>query len=57
MVLNALTFLYRACGITCISRICASLQLLRTTNAGLYDWVEEYLSERAVVAAGDGHVK
>lgn len=32
------------------------LQLLRTTNAGLYDWVEEYLSERAVVAAGDGHV-
>ncbi|MXE01401.1 NTPase, partial [Escherichia coli] len=29
---------------------------LRTTNAGLYDWVEEYLSERAVVAAGDGHV-
>lgn len=32
------------------------LQLLRTTNSGLYDWVEEYLSERSVVEAGDGQV-
>lgn len=32
------------------------LQLLCTTNSGLYDWVEEYLSERSVVEAGDGHV-
>ena len=30
--------------------------LLRTTNPGLYDWVEEYLSERAVVESGYGSV-
>ncbi|WP_259327048.1 hypothetical protein [Citrobacter portucalensis] len=32
------------------------LLLLRTTNPSLYDWVEEYLSERAVVESGDGSV-
>lgn len=32
------------------------LQLIRTTNPGLYDWTEEYLTERAVVESGDGSV-
>ncbi|MGM8876774.1 KAP family P-loop NTPase fold protein [Enterobacter hormaechei subsp. steigerwaltii] len=32
------------------------LQLIRTTNPGLYDWVEEYLTERAIVESGDGSV-
>lgn len=32
------------------------LQLIRTTNPGLYDWAEEYLTERAVVESGDGTV-
>ncbi|ELY6169750.1 NTPase [Cronobacter sakazakii] len=32
------------------------LQLIRTTNAGLYDWIEEYLTERAIVESGDGSV-
>ncbi|EAS6302937.1 NTPase [Salmonella enterica] len=32
------------------------LQLIRTTNPGLYDWIEEYLTERAIVESGDGSV-
>ncbi|EHZ5448812.1 NTPase [Escherichia coli] len=56
MVLNALTFLYPGMRDYVYFPDLCFLQLLRTTNAGLYDWVEEYLSERAVVAAGDGHV-
>lgn len=32
------------------------LQLIRTTNSGLYDWTEEYLTERAIVESGDGSV-
>lgn len=32
------------------------LQLLRVSNAGLYDWIEQYLTERAVVESGDGTV-
>lgn len=32
------------------------LQLIRTTNPGLYDWTEEYLTERAIVESGDGSV-
>jgi hypothetical protein len=32
------------------------LQLIRTTNPGLYDWTEEYLTERAIVGPGDGSV-
>lgn len=56
MVLNALAFLYPGMRNYVYFPDLCFLQLLRTTNAGLYDWVEEYLSERAVVAAGDGHV-
>lgn len=32
------------------------LQLMRTTNPGLYDWSEEYLTERAIMESGDGSV-
>lgn len=32
------------------------LQLIRTTNPELYDWTEEYLTDRAVVESGDGSV-
>ncbi|WP_237172514.1 hypothetical protein [Pantoea alhagi] len=32
------------------------LLLLRTTNPGLYDWTEEYLTERAIVESGEGSV-
>lgn len=32
------------------------LQLIRTTNPRLYDWTEEYLTERAIVESGDGSV-
>lgn len=32
------------------------LQLIRTVNPDLYDWIEHYLTERAVVESGDGTV-
>ncbi|WP_159282674.1 KAP family P-loop NTPase fold protein [Rahnella variigena] len=32
------------------------LQLIRVSNAGLYDWIEQYLTERAVVESRDGSV-
>jgi len=32
------------------------LQLQRVVNPALYDWAEHYVSERAVVATGDGAV-
>lgn len=56
LVLNALRFRYASMRDYVYFPDLCFLQLLRTTNSGLYDWVEEYLSERAVVEAGDGHV-
>ncbi|WP_273866251.1 KAP family P-loop NTPase fold protein [Serratia ureilytica] len=55
-VLNALKFRYAGIRDYVYFPDLCFLQLLRTTNPGLYDWVEEYLSERNVVEAGDGHV-
>ncbi|HGE6701300.1 KAP family P-loop NTPase fold protein [Serratia bockelmannii] len=55
-VLNALRFRYAGIRDYVYFPDLCFLQLLRTTNSGLYDWVEEYLSERNVVQTGDGHV-
>ncbi len=56
IVLNALAFRYAGMRDYVYFPDLCFLLLLRTTNPGLYDWVEEYLSERAVVSAGDGSV-
>ncbi|ENR9640710.1 NTPase [Salmonella enterica] len=56
MVINALAFRYAGLRDYVYFPDLCFLQLLRTTNAGLYDWVEAYLSERAVVASGEGHI-
>lgn len=55
-VLNALRFRYAGMRDYVYFPDLCFLQLLHTTNPGLYDWVEEYLSERNVVETGDGHV-
>ncbi|HGM7056994.1 KAP family P-loop NTPase fold protein [Serratia marcescens] len=55
-VLNALRFRYAGMRDYVYFPDLCFLQLLRTTNSGLYDWVEEYLSERNVVQAEDGQV-
>ncbi|MEN0569826.1 P-loop NTPase fold protein [Serratia nevei] len=55
-VLNALRFRYAGMRDYVYFPDLCFLQLLRTTNPGLYDWVEEYLSERNVVQAEDGQV-
>lgn len=56
IVLNALEFRYAGMRDYVYFPDLCFLQLLRTTNAGLYDWVEEYLAERAIVETGDGSV-
>lgn len=56
IVLNALEFRYAGMRDYVYFPDLCFLQLLRTTNAGLYDWVEEYLAERAIVETGDGYV-
>lgn len=56
IVLNALEFRYAGMRDYVYFPDLCFLQLLRTTNAGLYDWVEEYLAERAIVETGDGFV-
>lgn len=56
IVLNALAFRYAGIRDYVYFPDLCFLLLLRTTNQGLYDWVEEYLSERAVVESGDGSV-
>lgn len=55
-VLNALQFRYAGMRDYVYFPDLCFLQLLRTTNSGLYDWVEEYLSEWNVVQAEDGQV-
>ncbi|WP_285152054.1 KAP family P-loop NTPase fold protein [Serratia ureilytica] len=55
-VLNALRFRYAGMRDYVYFPDLCFLQLLRTTNPGLYDWVEEYLSEWNVVQADDGQV-
>lgn len=55
-VLNALRFRYAGLQDYVYFPDLCFLQLLHTTNPGLYDWVEEYLSERNVMQAGDGQV-
>ncbi|MFA4105771.1 KAP family NTPase [Serratia nevei] len=55
-VLNALRFRYAGMRDYVYFPDLCFLQLLRTTNPGLYDWVEEYLSEWNVVQAEDGQV-
>lgn len=55
-VLNALRFRYAGIQDYVYFPDLCFLQLLRTTNPGLYDWVEEYLSERHVMQTEDGQV-
>lgn len=56
IAINALAFRYAGLRDYVYFPDLCFLQLLRTTNAGLYDWVETYLSERAVVESGEGHI-
>lgn len=56
LALNALRFRYPGIrDYVYLPDLCL-LQLFRTTNPALYDWVEEYLTERAIVESGDGSV-
>lgn len=56
LALNNLRFRYRGLRDYVYLPDLCFLQLIRTTNPGLYDWVEEYLTERAVVESGDGSI-
>lgn len=56
IAINALEFRYASMRDYVYFPDLCFLQLLRTTNVGLYDWVEAYLSERAVVESGEGYV-
>ncbi|MDA8495785.1 MULTISPECIES: KAP family P-loop NTPase fold protein [Kluyvera] len=56
ITINALEFRYASMRDYVYFPDLCFLQLLRTTNTGLYDWVEEYLAERAVVVSGDGYI-
>lgn len=56
IALNALAFRYAGMRDYVYFPDLCFLQLLRTTNGGLHDWVEEYLAERAVVETGDGFI-
>lgn len=56
LVLNILKFRYGGVrDYVYLPDLCL-LQLIRISNAGLYDWIEQYLTERAVVESGDGSV-
>lgn len=56
LVLNILKFRYGGMrDYVYLPDLCL-LQLIRISNAGLYDWIEQYLTERAVVESGDGSV-
>ncbi|MFZ3621821.1 KAP family P-loop NTPase fold protein [Leclercia barmai] len=56
LALNNLSFRYRGIRDYVYLPDLCFLQLLRTTNSGLYSWAEEYLTERAIVESGDGSV-
>lgn len=56
LALNALRFRYAGMRDYVYFPDLCFLQLIRTTNSGLYDWVEEYLTERAIVESGDGSI-
>lgn len=56
LALNGLTFRYAGIRDYVYLPDLCFLQLIRTTNPGLYDWTEEYLTERAIVESGDGSV-
>lgn len=56
LTLNALAFRYSGLrDYVWLPDLCF-LQLIRTVNPDLYDWIEHYLTERAVVESGDGTV-
>ena len=56
LVLNILRFRYAGVrDYVYLPDLCL-LQLIRISNASLYDWIEQYLTERAVVDSGDGSV-
>lgn len=56
LVLNILKFRYGGMrDYVYLPDLCL-LQLIRISNAGLYDWIEQYLTERAVVESRDGSV-
>ena len=56
IAINALAFRYAGLRDYVYFPDLCFLQLLRTTNTGLYDWVEAYLSERSVVESGEGSI-
>lgn len=56
LALNALRFRYEGIRDYVYLPDLCFLLLLRITNPDLYDWVEEYLTERAIVESGDGRV-
>lgn len=56
LALNALRFRYAGIRDYVFLPDLCFLQLIRTTNPDLYDWVEKYLTERAIVESGDGCV-
>lgn len=56
LVLNILRFRYGGVrDYVYLPDLCL-LQLIRISNAGLYDWIEQYLTERSVVESREGSV-
>ncbi|MGL4352675.1 MAG: KAP family P-loop NTPase fold protein [Aeromonas popoffii] len=56
LALNGMLFLYEGIRDYVYLPDLCFLQLIRITNNGLYDWIEEYLTELSVVVSGDGRV-
>ncbi|WP_323644513.1 P-loop NTPase fold protein [Pectobacterium versatile] len=56
IALNALKFRYAGLRDYVYFPDLCFLQIIRTTNIGLYDWIEHYLTEWSVVESGDGSV-
>ncbi|WGK60050.1 P-loop NTPase fold protein [Pantoea sp. SS70] len=54
--LNALRFRYAGLRDYVYFPDLCLLQLLRVVNPGLYEWAEQYLTERAVIATGDASI-
>ncbi|MBN3130185.1 hypothetical protein H4F52_00210 [Pectobacterium brasiliense] len=56
-VINALKFCYSGLRDYVYFPDLCFLQLIRTTNIGLYDWIENYLTKLSLVVSGEGYIR
>ncbi|GKW25246.1 phage T7 exclusion protein [Pectobacterium carotovorum subsp. carotovorum] len=56
-VLNALKFCYAGLRDYVYFPDLCFLQIIRTTNIGLYDWVEDYLTKLSLIVSGEGFIR